>query len=135
MKTNIVSLGAVFAMAVSHNLFAGEIEVQIAPSNVNFASQIHQLTVHTDIPYKMVNRETLELLLQGVGFMEIDSIGTDAQGNLMAQYVWDVSTLSAEDKARLLGEGEANFQLSGYTIDPNPFEGEDDVKVVEVPAP
>lgn len=96
-----------------------EIEAKVSPHTIFLDSDTPWLTVHTDIAYWLVERESLELSGLPVAWTTIDD-----QGNLVAKF--DMAAVKER-----IAPPVAIFELTGRTTDGVPFAGTDTVTVRE----
>ena len=108
-------------------LFAGkavadEIDVKVSPHTINLASKGAWITVHVAVPYNLVDRDHLELCVDGnpvaVAWSKADDRG-DFVAKLNIQAVKD-----------LVAPPTATFTVDGIARDGTVFFGSDTVKVV-----
>jgi hypothetical protein len=130
MNRRILAVVAGLVLVFSGQVFSEEISMQVAPSIVNLDNLLHKLTIHADIDRSSLVDEELVLVLHGIAVLPVESIRDDYEGDLVAEFTWDSSALSDDDRNDLLESGEARFHLSGYTLAGDPFEGEDEVEVL-----
>jgi hypothetical protein len=100
-----------------------EISITVAPNVLNFESQGHIVTVHTDIAYSSVDAHSV--YLNGV---LIQSWKADNRGNFVAKFAMeDIETIAG------LIVGDYNeLLLVGYSYDYGAFFGTDQIMVIEV---
>ena len=125
MKSRLVSLAVLgLILGLSAEARADRlINVKISPQTVNLQFEGEWVTVHTNIPYGLVDRDTVAL--DGI---PADLTKYDDRGYLVAKF--KVATLS--DYLRgFLDEGSATLTLSGQTIYGDCFSGSDTVRVID----
>ena len=115
------------APAKSYGDDYGEIDIDIAPNVLNLQRPGSCLTVHTDIPYSLVDCGTVELEV------ERDSVSpylckSDDRGYFVAKF-----SMSTIKDLPLIMDVENTFTLVGETKGEEPefFWGEQDIKVVD----
>ena len=105
---------------VSNNRTEDELGIAVSPQTFLLSSeQSGKVTVHTFIPYGIVDKESLEL--NGV---PVRSTKADNRGNLVAFF----DELEVE---ATVAPPEAVMFFTGATLDGNQFKGSDTVKVIE----
>jgi hypothetical protein len=99
------------------------IDVQISPSNIVLGlDKGASVTVHTDIAFGTVERDTVALSGISPYLTKADSCG-----NLVAKFHQD-------DIEAIVAPGVVTLVLTGYTKAGPPFEGADSIRVIEDPA-
>jgi hypothetical protein len=99
------------------------ISIKVSPHVIVMRSPTAQLTVHTNIPYGTVDRNSVELGIEPNGG-SLNPLRTfaDDRGNLVAKFDLDVvKTMVSADYA--------TFTLGGYTTSEARFEGSETVQV------
>jgi hypothetical protein len=99
---------------------AGEavtISIQVSPQTIVLSSLGGTVSVHTDIPLSIVDRESVQM-----DGMVPYLVKSDARGNLVAKF--DLATVKAR-----VSPPSATFTLTGYTLDGDAFTGTDTVVV------
>lgn len=118
---SLLVLGLCFAATEACAL---EIAIDVSPHVLNIQSNGTVVTVHTDISYSLVNAYTVYL-----NSVPIQSWKADDRGNFVAKF-------SMDDVKQLDGLviGDYNtMQLVGVTTEGEPFVGEEDILVIDVP--
>jgi hypothetical protein len=133
VKRTMVSaclLGAVLVGCIPGALCLGssetaiEISISVSPKTIVLGlDKGDRVTVHTDIPLALVDRESLTL--SGVSPVLVKA---DNRGNLVAKFA------QASIEA-LVAPPEATLALTGTTTGEVPFRGSDTVRVIEDPSP
>ena len=103
-----------------------QITIEIAPSNLNLASGVRVVTVHTDIPYAEVDGDSVVLFYGDQG-VPIASWKADDCGNFVAKFLVDhIRILDG-----LVIPGVNAFELEGLTWDLRNFLGSDEIMVTD----
>lgn len=96
----------------------GEITIDVAPNVLNLSSASEVVTIHTDIPYSLVDGQTVTL--NGI---EISSWKSDNRGYFVAKFnsdeVKDLEDIGDTLVCRLLGntvEGDSFYGTSEITV-------------------
>ncbi len=121
VKRMLVSMVALVALLVVGGSPLAAAEITVSPNVINIASASTVVTVHTDLPYNLVDGTSV--LLNGV---EIDWWKSDNQGCFVAKFV------AAEVKGIVEAGTTATLTLTGETVEGEAFSGSDEVKVVDV---
>jgi len=99
-----------------------EVAIDVAPAVLNLNNQGEVVTVHTDIAYSLVTGSSV--FLNGV---EINSWKADDRGNFVAKFLME------EIKGLPLNIGAMNnLVLTGETFAEIEFQGEQEIKVINV---
>lgn len=111
---SVLAMALILSAAVSADML---IEVQVAPHTLLLGATQGLVTVHTDIPYGLVDEESVEL-------NEVAAVLTFADdcGNLVAKFPEDLIKAP-------LAEPSAEMVLTGLTVDGEPFAGTNIVNV------
>lgn len=126
VKSAVTSIALFIALALIVSpvaLYAYEIVIEVAPRVLNIQSQGTVVTVHTDVAYSSVNAHSVSL--NGV---DISSWKADAQGNFVAKF----PMRAIKDLPGLIIGGYNTLRLTGVTSLGEPFEGEAEIKVIDV---
>ena len=94
-----------------------EIDIMVSPQTIILEAPVTWVTVHTDIPQSMVERDTVAL-----NYIPARIVTCDARGYLVAKFDFD-------DIKAIVAPPEAVLGLSGLTIDGALFAGVDVVPV------
>jgi hypothetical protein len=98
-----------------------ELSIKLSPQSVNLVSQADGdwMTVHTDMPYALVDTSTLELsgIPAAVAY-------ADDRGNLVAKF-------GLADVEAIVEPPAAELTLTGLTADGAPFAGSDVLQVLD----
>ncbi len=101
--------------------------IDVAPNVINLGSSSTWVTVHTDIPYDVVDCGTVALTVLDCGEVPIELCLEDDRGNFVAKF--NMNTVKALFETV---DNEFTFVLSGATIDPAVyFSGEQDIRVFD----
>ena len=100
---------------------AFEITIDVSPNVLSLESNGQVVTVHTDIDYDLVDLSSV--YLNGV---HIYSWKSDLRGNFVAKFLMN----EIKDLEMVLGEHN-DFTLQGYTTLGEPFDGSQDILVVD----
>ena len=104
------------------------VAIDVAPNVINLGSSSTWVTVHTDIPYDMVDCGTVALTVLDCGEVPIELCLEDDRGNFVAKF-----NMNAVKALFETVDNEFTFVLSGATdIDPAVnFSGEQDIRVFD----
>jgi hypothetical protein len=116
-------LSGLLLMLVSTNVSGFEISITVAPNVLNFESEGHVVTVHTDIAYSSVDAHSV--YLNGV---LIQSWKADNRGNFVAKFAME----DIETAAGLVIGDYNELLLVGYSYDYGSFSGIDQVMVIAI---
>ncbi len=97
------------------------VEIQISPSTLNLAYQGTVVTVHTDIPFSLVDGVTVMLNTVPIAWWKSDN-----QGNFVAKFNAD------EVKGIVEPDTIATLTLAGVTTTGESFSGSGEITVIEV---
>lgn len=119
----VLSLGGIFAMpmqAIQADVDeATEVAIRIAPSVLILdMAQGGAITVHADIPYRLVDPETVQL--EGIA---ATAVFADNCGNLVAKF--DEAAIKADRQPGIVA-----LELTGATLDGTAFAGTNTVKAI-----
>ena len=118
MLVSMVALVALLVVASSPLVAA---EITVSPNVINIASASTVVTVHTDLPYNLVDGASVSL-----NGLEIEWWKADDRGYFVAKFV------AAEVKGIVEAGTTATLTLTGETVEGEAFSGSDEVKVVDV---
>jgi len=128
-KYMIVAIISVFllSLVLSAGVAMAEqlIEVDVTPNVLNIASESEWVTVHTNIPYSQVVKDSVKLTLNDIN---VAWTKVDNQGNLVAKFY------SGDVKSALTAPSTAELTLIGMTIDGEIFMGTDTITVINCPS-
>jgi hypothetical protein len=126
MRRGIAFLAvALVAVAFVGQARADEINITVSPNVINVASSSTVVTVHTDIPYSLVEGSSV-ILSVTVNEVVIDWWKSDNKGYFVAKFV-------AGDVKDVVESGTtATLTLSGVTNLGEEFSGSDDVDIIDV---
>jgi hypothetical protein len=117
----ILVLAAAIFFAAPAQSQALEITIDVSPNILNIQSVGLCVTVHTDIGYSKVDPTTV--YLNGV---LIDGYFADNRGNFVAKF--DMNEIKS---LPLVIDVYNTFKMVGVTKDGEPFEGTQDIKVID----
>jgi len=123
MRATVRMSVAVMALLVfaANSLAAEEIAISVSPKVINIASASTVVTVHADIPYRLVAGASVTL--NGIA---IDWWKSDNQGDFVAKF-------QASDVKGIVEPGTTpTLVLEGETVTGGTFSGADVVKVIDV---
>jgi hypothetical protein len=110
---------------LSHGSDEFIIEIQVSPNTLNIQNQGQWVTVHTDIPFKIVDGTTVAL-----NDIEISWWKEDNQGYFVAKFlIGDITDLYVMGKLQL---GENLLSLTGTTTLGVEFAGTETVTIIDV---
>ena len=112
-------------------LFAGTaagVDIVVAPHTINLGSNGQCVTIHVDIPYAVVDRDSLEAAVNGVG-VAVASTKPDDCDDLVVK----LSLAEVKDALKDVDPGPVAVTLGGATLDGASFGGESTVNVVRTP--
>jgi hypothetical protein len=122
-------LGSIFAFVLVAGVSAGAasaqtIDIAISPQTVNLQFQGEWVTVHADIPYTLVEPDSVAL--DGI---PADIEKDDDRGYLVAKF--KMAGEMGEYLESFLDAGSATLTLTGGTIYGDLFSGSDTVRVID----
>jgi len=137
MRTRIVFIIAMAGVAaLACGLQADEsyanVAIVVSPKVINLDSEVDMLTVHSDIPLRVVDRASLVFTLDGEIQLPLVAVFADARGDLVLKLTWDVDALGEGKQEELLANGRAEFTLDGTTTAGEAFYGGCVVPVIKV---
>jgi hypothetical protein len=113
---------ALFLFNAPATCYGEDITIDVAPNTLNLQSEGKVVTVHTDIPYWVVDVSSVY-----INRIAIASWKADNRGNFVAKFSMDeVKSLDG-----LIIDGYNTLQLVGLTTDGEPFWGEVDILVID----
>ena len=126
MRRSIVGMVLVCVLVGAAAVLAGDttqISIKVSPHVIVMRSPTDQLTVHTNIPYRTVDRYSVELVVEPNGG-SLNPLRTfaDDRGNLVAKFDLDVVK-------GMVSPPDATFTLGGNTTSGARFEGSETVQV------
>lgn len=110
----------------------GAVAIVVSPKVINLDSDVDRLTVHSDIPLRLVDRASLVFTLDGEIDLPIEAVFADARGDLVLKLTWDVGALGEEKVEELVANGRAEFTLDGATTEGESLFGACVVPVIKV---
>jgi hypothetical protein len=110
----VLALGLLLAAPASARKYKGDDTMLVSPYVFVIDSNARNLTIHTEVDFGDVDRDTVVLV--GVGGAEIDpvSMKTDLRGNLVAKF-------TADDVRTIVEFPRTELSLCGYYKDGEPF--------------
>ncbi|MFH1265390.1 MAG: hypothetical protein ABIK89_06645 [Planctomycetota bacterium] len=122
-----MSIVAIVALIVFASSPLAATEITVSPNVINIASASTVVTVHTDIPYSLVEGASVTL-----NDLEISWWKSDDRGYFVAKFSSE-EVKGLEEVAEAGAEGiPVKLTLQGTTLDGEAFSGTDEVKVINV---
>jgi hypothetical protein len=108
---------------------ADDIEIQVAPNVLSLQSNGVWVTVHADIAYSLVVRNSVSLVIDSGNDIAPTLCFADDLGNLVAKFpIWAVKELFCDEEGCY--DDVSTFKLVGETVDGEEFSGIDVISVV-----